>query len=561
MVLSVRNRGTRQRSLCQTKIAGNAVMVVPLCFASSLLTEKTLHHSFSSVHTSGKLIPFRAFWILRPIILALAVSPSRADMLSQSTDLHRILSAALVCLIQCSVPALLILFTQRRSIVRYLWMLCTARIAYEAYYRLSLHSVTISVVLCIYLPLQAGNLLFVNSLDEAELVRKELFGSSASLFSRVWRVSRLVADARALNTRWQAKQTQYHPAFFSRHGRQMPSRVCFLFRQLVLIAWRRLLVDAIIGLPRRSASSRPPTPGAEFEYWNSSREEWARRILVALVFWFVMIRLAIDLFFRIISVIAVVLGASPADYPPTFGSMDDAYTLRNYWGYVITIQTLSSPIVHPIGVSLFILKFFLIYLLCFPRTTDSLNMNCYSKFWHQRLRWPFTAISKFLTQDVLKLPRPSLLERYTNSLFVFTISGLMHLLTDCIQGVAPKESGAMLFFPSFALGFMIEDGVQEIWRRQVGNRAGHPPAQSGSNNNNNNKDDSTPVWQKTVGYIWVTTFFVITSPWYMYPQQQVPRDPEGDFSTSVIEIIGIPAAFVGIVVGGGIVKLVLEGEV
>ena len=86
------------------------------------------------------------------------------------------------------------------------------------------------------------------------------------------------------------------------------------------------------------------------------------------------------------------------------------------------------------------------------------------KYWHQCLRWTFTSASTFLTRRVPSLPKPSLLERYTYILLVFTNSGLMHVVT-CIASTEVSRLGRMIFFQSFAPLIMVEDAAQEIWRR------------------------------------------------------------------------------------------------
>lgn len=146
------------------------------------------------------------------------------------------------------------------------------------------------------------------------------------------------------------------------------------------------------------------------------------------------------------------------------------------------------------------------------RKKGNLLLTClFSKFWHQMLRQPFTTMSNFLARDVLHLPRPSILERYTNTFIVFFLSGVMHFILDIVADIPWELSGAMHFFLSFVLGIMIEDGVQALWKRVS------PPQIS--------KDGEvvTPLWKKVVGMVWVFAWLGVFSTPYTERLAQLPR--------------------------------------
>jgi hypothetical protein len=110
----------------------------------------------------------------------------------------------------------------------------------------------------------------------------------------------------------------------------------------------------------------------------------------------------------------------------------------------------------------------------------------------------------------LHLPKPSLLERYTNIFFVFSLSGILHIFTDLGMG---KSSywGTMLFFQSMAFGIMIEDAAQELTRRLF---QSHSPVNG----------DSTSLWKRVLGYAWVVTFLLIFTPIYTNEMALIPPD-------------------------------------
>lgn len=158
------------------------------------------------------------------------------------------------------------------------------------------------------------------------------------------------------------------------------------------------------------------------------------------------------------------------------------------------------------------------------------------------MRQPLTTVGCFVARDVLRLPRPSVWERYTNTFVVFFTSGVVHLVLDMSSRV--PSSGAMPFFCVQTLGIMLEDGVQAIWKRLHGGV----------------KSRDSPVWQRVIGHIWVLVWFGVTSVWYFGQMSQAPELASivpFDFQSH------IPVFILGSIlfVGGIILKLVFEVEV
>lgn len=83
-----------------------------------------------------------------------------------------------------------------------------------------------------------------------------------------------------------------------------------------------------------------------------------------------------------------------------------------------------------------------------------------SKFCHQLMRRPFTSPSDFITRDILRLARPSLVERYAKLFFILSFSSLYHVLVDVLQSIPIQHSGSIPFFMAFIPAIMIEDSVQ-----------------------------------------------------------------------------------------------------
>lgn len=178
-------------------------------------------------------------------------------------------------------------------------------------------------------------------------------------------------------------------------------------------------------------------------------------------------------------------------------------------------------------------------------TTGNIN-GIDSKFWHQMLRVPLTSCSNFLARDVLGLPRLSSVERYINVFIVFFLSGLVHVIIDILRNVTPQESGAMAFFLSFCVGYMIEDGVQALWKRLrcSQNTSGEPL-----------------WWQKTVGFIWVAAWLGYTSTWFFGSAVQEPGKQMVLIPFSVVSLIGLPMLSTIVLAGAVPLMVIFEGEI
>jgi hypothetical protein len=133
------------------------------------------------------------------------------------------------------------------------------------------------------------------------------------------------------------------------------------------------------------------------------------------------------------------------------------------------------------------------------------------------------------------LPKPSILERYTNIFFVFTLSGILHVFFDIVCGKVDSKINTMLFFQSFALGIMLEDGVQGIWRRLTGAKF--------------QSDGGTSAWKKAIGFIWVSVFFVIVSPWFGYAMARIPFEHRAFGPVTVTEKLGIQYTALAVALG------------
>lgn len=145
----------------------------------------------------------------------------------------------------------------------------------------------------------------------------------------------------------------------------------------------------------------------------------------------------------------------------------------------------------------------------------------------------------------MHLPRPSILERYTNVFLVFLGSGALHLTIDIVMGISFQSSGAVLYFTSFVLGYMIEDGVQALYKRMKG-----PDAQNGSK------------YKWIVGYLWVALWLGISSTAYRFPgSQRIPPHEVRTVPFSISDRIGIVSVAGFTFIGGLALLFGLKAEI
>ena len=144
-----------------------------------------------------------------------------------------------------------------------------------------------------------------------------------------WGWNNVLANPRGIKTPWQAKSV---PAFSTSDPTWVPSRRIFLLTRSAILVATYLLADF--------AASREQTDAllhlnAKFFSRLSSvtREEVVTRAAIVAAFR-VMMYVTQTMNHTIYALLCVSVGLNePSDFPPLFGPMSEAYTLRRYWGY------------------------------------------------------------------------------------------------------------------------------------------------------------------------------------------------------------------------------------
>ncbi|OAP58921.1 hypothetical protein AYL99_06218 [Fonsecaea erecta] len=191
----------------------------------------------------------------------------------------------------------------------------------------------------------------------------------------------------------------------------------------------------------------------------------------------------------------------PADWPPLYGSLKDAYTVRRY----------------------------------------------YSHFWHRVMRTAFVSNAKFLLFRVLRIPSSAAMSRYLVSVTALAISGAMH----SVAFSTPWRCASLLplwYYLSIAGAIVVEDLAQLAYRKSMasflsGRKAGPSTADASEKDDKllplhdvKGKDESggggdglgssfqgsgdkrPSVGWRCLGYLWVMSFECWSLPRAVYPQ-------------------------------------------
>ncbi|KAL6229111.1 hypothetical protein BDW75DRAFT_246033 [Aspergillus navahoensis] len=132
----------------------------------------------------------------------------------------------------------------------------------------------------------------------------------------------------------------------------------------------------------------------------------------------IVIRATIVAAYTAASILVVLLGGDPADWPPVAGSLSEAWTLNRLWG-----QT-----------------------------------------WHQTLRRPLASNATFLATLVGLAPK-STGAHWVRVLISFVESGVIHSACDMGFGIPFGKSGGLAFFALQILGLLLESLFQSIAAR------------------------------------------------------------------------------------------------
>lgn len=237
--------------------------------------------------------------------------------------------------IQMTVPAVVLITTRKGSPLRYLCIPCMVLVAshfIRPFGASGSPEWCQAITQLVIVAMQALNFLLINSMDSQEISRS---AKSVQTFgSQLMTAIRLLGQTRAINTPWQVKNVPSHPQYYIRRGMPVPRRGRFLLRQFAIAAWQYLVLDIVQTMSQQQAMEKDPQGSVSSTIeWTVPAGQWVERIGTHLSIWFIVNRLIGDLAYRVLSIIFVGVGLdSPSDWPPAWGRMSDAFTLRDFWG-------------------------------------------------------------------------------------------------------------------------------------------------------------------------------------------------------------------------------------
>ncbi|KAL4768625.1 membrane bound O-acyl transferase family-domain-containing protein [Aspergillus nidulans var. acristatus] len=262
---------------------------------------------------------------------------------------------------------------------------------------------------------------------------------------------------RGTQTEHQIARIPPAPAFLEKS-----TRWSFVGYQMCVVLWQLLFisfVSDIMSCIPQSMRDRYFGQGAELHVFTLDRANWFARLMVTIVPTFLCAHFGIDIAYRFLSALGVLLGLTSTEaWPPLFGSIHDACTVRGFWG----------------------------------------------RTWHQNVRWPLTSCSTFITLRIFGLRRPSILERYVHLCLTFTLSGLMHAIGAFLESDNQEALGTLFFFASNAAIIMVEDAFQHLCTKL------------GPDSRRKSKTQPPSVSRLMLQYGYVLSWLALTGPFWNY---------------------------------------------
>jgi hypothetical protein len=141
---------------------------------------------------------------------------------------------------------------------------------------------------------------------------------------------------RGIQTEHQIVRLPPPPAFYSSRYLAKSVKWYFIGYQVSVALWQllffSLMSDIMCSIPQFERD-RYVGRGTEFHVFSLDGTKWLGRLMVTLLPTFLCGQFVIDITYRFLSVLSVLLGLTSLDaWPPLFGSPYDAYTVRGFWG-------------------------------------------------------------------------------------------------------------------------------------------------------------------------------------------------------------------------------------
>jgi hypothetical protein len=268
------------------------------------------------------------------------------------------------------------------------------------------------------------------------------------------------------------------PAFSRKDPNWVPSRCRFLLQQAFSVTWKYLVHHYVLNNYQ---------PYYYMDDFSSPKNHLLRRFgsidpreaVVRAYFTFKTIfvsYLCSSTAHSVASLIAVAcFNDAPASWPPLFGSLGDAYTIRGY----------------------------------------------YNQFWHKTMRKAFTVHGRFLAHRICQLSPSSRYRRHVVTLSALLVSGVMHAVAGSVSWRC-RNFQQIKYYLAVAAAIGFEDNVQTLYGHLQRTCATRWCRNASTKNSRPNQvavileKRSFPSW-KIPGYVWVLFFQFWMIPNAVYP--------------------------------------------
>jgi hypothetical protein len=138
-----------------------------------------------------------------------------------------------------------------------------------------------------------------------------------------------------------------------------------------------------------------------------------------------------------------------------------------------------------------------------------------SIYWHSLLRWPLATISSAIQHRLI--PASGKPQQIIQLYLIFSISGILHMLSAIYAGVADNIGAIMLFFVGNATAIFIEDLVRPRSRADR---------------------DSDTAWTRFLGFLGLLTWTYVSVPLFAYTALRLPVETNEIMPVSLVEEVG-----------------------
>ncbi|KAL3485493.1 membrane bound O-acyl transferase family-domain-containing protein [Aspergillus germanicus] len=287
----------------------------------------------------------------------------------------------------------------------------------------------------------------------------QLLPQKATPSERLLAALNCVTSTRGIGTPWEVKP-------WTHRDRSQPpkprTRTQYITRTLLNLIWQYVTLDLLnFGAVRYFQREWPGAlaAGAEFLGPSSSKEQLLARLPLSCLL-LVNLRLLFSIIYKVIALVVIGLfGGDLESWPPLFGRVWD---LRRF------------------------------------KVRD-----CWAIYWHSLLRWPLITVSTAIQTHLIPTPATGnpQLQQITHLFLIFTISGILHMLSAIYAGVPENMGAILLFFVGNAAAIVVED----VFRPRP--RAGR---------------DSEAVWIRFLGFLGLLTWTYVSVPLFAYTALRIP---------------------------------------